>query len=404
MAGLFSKNKVNEGRQPELDWLKALCIIDMIFVHIFEDCAAEHDGIAFIFFEVIVIFTGAACFMICMGVGMRYSRKQTPKDYALRGIEILTVGQLLNLVRVTLPTLTLYWIKGDDYLIANSMLVIQADILSFAGLAFLLIALFKKLKINEAWILIIAFIMNCVGPYLSDLIGNTDSFLADIGLGFLIVNRSYCYFPFTGYFVFVAFGYFIGGLYPRIIDKNKLANRILMFGLPACLIYYFLRLFADVLPFETEFGSTVWYYMIPGADAVGECLVALVLLALFYKLTRLMKGKVPKFVNHLSVNINQYYCISYVFTFPVMYILLATRGELLPGALIPLLYGCFVVFACYLIIELNKKYIHFSIAKMTGTKRKVVFAMIWALTIAAVVYAVPLIDTFAERANGYLLP
>ena len=31
----FAKERVNEGRQPELDWLKAVCIIGMIFLHIY---------------------------------------------------------------------------------------------------------------------------------------------------------------------------------------------------------------------------------------------------------------------------------------------------------------------------------------------------------------------------------
>lgn len=34
---LLAKEKVNQGRQPEIDLLKALCIIGMIFNHVFED-------------------------------------------------------------------------------------------------------------------------------------------------------------------------------------------------------------------------------------------------------------------------------------------------------------------------------------------------------------------------------
>ena len=110
--GYFAKENVNKGRQPEIDCLKAFCIVCMIFLHIYEDCAAEQTGLIYHFLDWACVFTGAACFMICMGVGMRYSRKQSPKDYVCRGIEIFTVGQFLNLLRNALPNLIAWWIKG----------------------------------------------------------------------------------------------------------------------------------------------------------------------------------------------------------------------------------------------------------------------------------------------------
>lgn len=40
----FSEEQVNKGRQPELDWLKAACILMMIMLHVYDDCAAEPGG------------------------------------------------------------------------------------------------------------------------------------------------------------------------------------------------------------------------------------------------------------------------------------------------------------------------------------------------------------------------
>ncbi len=117
----FASERVNKGRQPELDWLKAFCIVCMIFLHIYEDCAIEQTGLIYHFLDYACVFTGAACFMICMGVGMRYSRKQSPADYVYRGIEIFTVGQLLNLLRNALPNLIAWWIKGEGWLHTGDM-------------------------------------------------------------------------------------------------------------------------------------------------------------------------------------------------------------------------------------------------------------------------------------------
>ena len=49
-------------------------------------------------------------------------------------------------------------------------------------------------------------------------------------------------------------------------------------------------------------------------------------------------------------------------------------------------------------------HLHFGIAGLRGAKRKAVFCLIWALTIAVVLYAMPRIETFATPGNNYLLP
>ncbi len=69
----FSDEKVNTGRQPELDLLKALCVVGMIFVHVFLDLG-DHvmPGVVD---DYLTEFFGAATFMICMGIGMRYMHR-----------------------------------------------------------------------------------------------------------------------------------------------------------------------------------------------------------------------------------------------------------------------------------------------------------------------------------------
>ena len=81
MAKYFSKEAVNCGRQPELDCRKALCIFLMVSVHAYENCAETPGGI-FDAFRVGETLTGAATFMLCMGMGMRYSKTLSPKLYA----------------------------------------------------------------------------------------------------------------------------------------------------------------------------------------------------------------------------------------------------------------------------------------------------------------------------------
>lgn len=401
--GYFAKENVNKGRQPEIDCLKAFCIVCMILLHTYEDLATEPAGPLYAFLDFACIFLGAGAFMICMGIGMRYSRNQTPKNYALRGFEILTVGQLLNLARNALPNLIAWWIKGEQIFIANSLLVIQVDILSFAGIAFMLLALLKKLRVPDAAILLLGLVMNVIGLPLYKAMKSPSNFLLSQLLGYFVLTDAESYFPLCAYFFFVAFGYFIGGLYPRIADKKGLSTRVLLIGLPVCVAYYALRM-NGLIPFMPTFGSDIAYVLNPGPDAVASCLASLVALAAFYKLTDLAGGKLPGFVAHLSRNINQYYCVSYLFILPVQTILIAARGSLMPGLLLPTLYGFFVLAACRFVIDWNDKYLHFGIVKLKNPKRAAAFIAIWVATVAVVIYAYPRIEVFATSWNNYLLP
>ena len=399
---LFAKEKVNRGRQPEIDALKATCILCMITLHSFEEAGGERYAL-YAFVDWMCAFLGAAAFMFCMGMGMRYSRHQEPGSLAARGFELLTVGQLLNLLRDALPNLIAWWIKGEQFFIANALLVVQADILSFAGLAFLLLALLKKLRISDGAILLVGFAMNMAALLISVPVPSPSSFLVSQLLGFFVMTSAESYFPLASYFVFVAAGYFVGGWYPRIRDKKALANRVLLFGVPVCTIYYALRM-NGLIPGLPDFYSYEQYILQPGPDALATMLVSLVFMALSYRVIDRFGGRLPKFVQHLSANINQYYCVSSVIIMSLQTLLIATRGELLMGRLIPTLVAAAVIAACYLIVELNNRRLNWHVAALTGTRRKVVFAAIWIMSLVVVIYTYPRIETYATLWNDYLLP
>lgn len=401
----FSNEKVNTGRQPEIDCLKAFCIVWMILLHTYEDLASDTNLISETL-DYICEFVGAAAFMICMGIGIRYSRSQEPGNYIHRGFEIFTVGQLLNLLRNSIPNLIAYWIKGDDFFIANSLLVIQADILSFAGLAFILIALFKKLRISDNLILGAGILMNLVGLGLYLVFNGPviiSNFLLSQLAGYFVLTNAEAFFPLLSYFIFVAFGYFLGGLYPRISDKNKLSTQLLYICLPLCVIYYVLR---SIYPFPglPEFNSIEQYCIYPGPDALATCLVSVVMLSLFYKMTKNNSGKIWGPVSHLSRNINKYYCISYIFILPLQTVLIAVQGSLMPGAMLPTVYGIFVIIACVFIIKWNDRHLHFGIAGLKGPKRAAAFTAIYLVSALVIIYAYPRIDEFATLWTRYLLP
>ena len=397
----FSEEKVNTGRQPELDLMKALCIIGMIVIHVLLDLGS--DVLPETLDNYGTEFLGAANFMLCMGIGLRYSRNQSVKGYLLRGFALLTVGQFLNLLRNALPNLIAYWILEEQWFIANALLVIQSDILSFAGLALFLFALLKKLKVSDTGILIIGIVLSLFSLFAYYCIPSPENYLLSQLAAYFVITDAEAYFPLFCYFIFIAFGSFIGGWYPRIKDKDGLSNRILCVCLPIAVAYYAVRIPVE-MPFLPELGTDLQYNMKPTPDALATCLTSLIWLALFYKITKLFKGKLPEVLMNFSTYINSYYCVSYVILMPVQTILIATTGALLPGKLLPWVCGIALVVICYIIVNLNEKYLHWHISGMKGKARIIFVAAVWAATILVVLYAYPRITEYANIWNDYLLP
>lgn len=397
----FDKENINTGRQPELDLLKALCVIGMIMVHVFLDLGK--DVMPTVIDDYLTEFFGAATFMFCMGIGMHFASRPTPASYLARAFGLLTIGQFLNILRNSIPNLIAYWATGKQFFIANAFLILQSDILTFAGLAFLLMALFKKLKLKDSTILGIGVLMSLAALIMWHTVPYPKSYLAMQFLGFFIITDAEAYFPLLCYFIFVAFGYFIGGYYPRVKDKDALSGRIMAVCFPVAIVYYVIRFLVE-MPFLPELGSDLQYNMKPTPDAIATCFFTLGFLALLYRFVRLIGGRLPSFVLHFSRHINQYYCISYLFILPVQTLLIALTGHVLPGKVLPILYGIFVTAACYFLIELNEKYWHISFAKMRGKKLIIFTAAVWIATVAIAAYTYPRIEEFANIWNEYLLP
>ena len=213
---IFSKEKVNIGHQPEFDYYKALLTVIMILLHFYVDFSKDSFSIII---DISGFFLGAPGFMMLMGIGIKYSRHNEISNYISRGILLLTEGQYVYLLRNALPNLIAWWATGNQKFISRALLVLQTDILTFAGFSFLFFALLKKRKISDNSILGIGIIMNIVGFLSYKIMKPTNSFLLNQLIGFFILTNAEAYFPFFSYFIFVAIGYWLGGIYQKIQTK-----------------------------------------------------------------------------------------------------------------------------------------------------------------------------------------
>ena len=145
----IQKDKINTGRQQEIDLARAIPVLSLPFVHCVIECSSlESIGkpIPFFFDVVIGAPLGAPIFMFCMGISLLYTKHNSYKDMLKRELILFIAGFVLNIIRFAIPYLTGYLITGeyDKYIAPMPFKVFGNDILQFAGLAFMLLGLLKK--------------------------------------------------------------------------------------------------------------------------------------------------------------------------------------------------------------------------------------------------------------------
>ena len=139
--GIFSNEKDNMGHQSEFDYFKAFLIFIMFPVHFYENFSRDSISLTV---EIIGFILGADGFMLLMGIGMKYSRHQELSNYISRGINLITKGQVSNLLRYALPNIIAWKTTGNKIFISRALVFLQPDILTFAGITFFFFALLKR--------------------------------------------------------------------------------------------------------------------------------------------------------------------------------------------------------------------------------------------------------------------
>ena len=126
------------------------------------------------------------------------------------------------------------------------------------------------------------------------------------------------------------------------------------------------------------------------------------LLAIFYKIDKIL-GKTPYIIIHCGKNLNQYYIISYIITMQLNIFLKATRGDKYTSEIKNIdLLVVLISFSCRILIDMNDKYIHFTITTLKNPMRTIVFSLIWIVTIIMLFYIYPKVKVYATFWNNYL--
>lgn len=266
------------------------------------------DGPAEYLLNIIATQFGAPMFMFCMGITLRFAAKQKPGDYLKRFVQLLTVGMVLNVLRY-LPTAYSAARAGEDNILNGWAQIFNVDILQFAGLAMLLIALFKKLGMNHWHILTIGLILNIAGTLLDG--HHTDSYVVNQLLGYFYPTPTCCCFPLFNWFIFIAAGNAMGWIY-RSHDGGKFLRIAAPIGTVITAVYMYLCLVAES-PFTRALQSDWGYYSMHTPDALFTVLgIAPFMLGLFRLISHIIPEKLKSILCYPSRHITQFYCISWV--------------------------------------------------------------------------------------------
>jgi len=294
-----------------LDLAKSFTIIvSMIGIHTMCHLASfEQYNLPENILNILATAWGAPVFMFCMGITLGFSHHHTIRDWHRRGIHLLTIGMVLNVFRY-LPIAYTSQAVGNPELMKELAQVYNVDILQFAGLAFLLLAICQKIKMGPQAILVLALLMNFAG---TQLIGHyTSSYVANQILGLFYHTPTCSCFPLFNWFIFVAAGNVLGKFYKKSENIDFEYRFILPISGIIAIVHQYLSITGKSAMFTTLQNDWEFYNM-STPDAVCIAFgVAPFMIGFFRLISKIIPNSWLNVLSYSSRHINQFFCVSWV--------------------------------------------------------------------------------------------
>ncbi len=313
ISNLFSDEKINTGRQTELDITKALSIIFMIFLHTFYVAGLFNSSFNPNFHFVLMNLLGrpyaAVIFMFCMGVGIVYSRHSQWDVMIKRGVNLFLLGILVNVFEFFIPHFVAGALlgKADAFPIYGGLLLFCIDILAFAGLSFILMGILKKFELSNKKLIIIAVAMSLMGTFLSGIDFGVP--VLNLFFGYFIGTKGgFTAFPLFNWFIFPIAGYVWGYYFIRAKDKNAFF-KFWPILLIVALIYF---LVSSNMWIGVASADIHGYYFLNTLDALFCIINAHAMIGLCHWLAKYLPDTIIKAFTIMSSNINMLYIVQWL--------------------------------------------------------------------------------------------
>ena len=317
---LLADIPVNTGRQWELDMARAIPVLCLPIIHCIIECCTDEmleSGIPYLFDTVIGGPFSAPMYLFAMGVSVNYSRRKTPVKLALRGLDLVLISFVLNICRFLIPYLIGYAVSGDREQFIEPLIyrVLGNDVLLFAGLAYLMIALFIKWKLSEKQMMLTAIAFSAAGALTTGI--DTGIPIANILLGSFIPTEDQTGllisdFPLLTWFIVPISGLCFGRLLMRVRpeDKGRFYMTVSVPALTFAAIYMCTGIEHTVGMFGE--GQNCYYHMMPW-DMFECIMLSIGMLGVWYVVTEHISSRSMAFFTDVSSKITSFYCIHWVF-------------------------------------------------------------------------------------------
>lgn len=303
----FSDEPINTGRQMEVDLVKGFAVLFMVWVHTDMMLGSMQSWGSWAVGSIWGAPFSAPMFMIGIGIGVCYSRRSNARYLAIRGLKMLAVGVLVHLARYLSSEGLMVALGRSSFAMVNMIyMLFFADILQFAGFAFLFLAIAKSRNWSLGMLTIISVVASLAGTALCRV--STGHFYADIFLGCLWGTGDSSCFPFLNWIVFPVAGIGIGKALLHCRDKKHVYAVVS----PVCLLLSCLYIGVSLWLGINMYSEKVHYYFLSIIDAFFIILLAIGLLGQNYWMMAICrKWRFPMLVR-ISRNCNAIFCIHWV--------------------------------------------------------------------------------------------
>ena len=306
---MIAEDKINDQRQLELDVAKGLAILFMLNIHVLMTFASS--GVDNSSFGRLVHFLGgppaAPVFMFAMGVGVAYSRKSSYRYFLNRGVKLLLVGYLLNIFRYLIPLalgleFNIIQMAELEYgsLLNYFMFV---DILQFAGLSLIVIAIIKKMELSILFYPLAALLFPLLNYLVQDL--KTSSEFVNSLLGLFWGSSVNSFFPLLSWIFYPLIGVFFGHFLIRCSNKNKLY--LLVAGI-AVLVFLTAGAFAGDLGMVDDYNY--YHHDLLGNLTIGAMIALWI--SFLYFISKLIPKLITNKLEYWSRKITHFYLIHWL--------------------------------------------------------------------------------------------
>ncbi len=335
-------------RQYDLELLKAVAIIAMVFCHAVIRLGFRHEGyeeeFLYFFGEVILgeFLCVAHAFMFAMGVGLAYSHKSDPAHLIRRGRSLYLLAYVLNFFRYGMYALARDLFTGV-YDPETLPMLFGQDILQFAGLALIFTGVLKLLKLREGHILAVGVALSAIGSAIQPV--DMGSYLLNWLVGqFIFTTWETSCFVFFSWYIYVAAGLLFGSVLHRTEDQDPLYRRLLLVS-GCVMIAYLAGSFVFGRWFLTPDRN---YYAASILEAAGLLSIDLTLLSAFYFLLKRVPASRFRVLLEMSQDLTLIYVIHWCILGFIDSIFCYSLGVVFPWAAIYLIGAALLVLSSWI--------------------------------------------------------